>query len=318
MKQLSLFGRCLLVLALFAGTSMGVAQEAYDNLSIEPVGYQQDNPDGGWTLFSDYLLYTPAEYESTGDPFPVLFFLHGAGSRGSDLSKVAKNAPLAQAENGQALPFIIAGPQCKTGKNWSTAAAQEELMQFIREVVDGHNVDPDRIYICGQSMGGRGTWTLLNNNPDYFAAAMPICGGNELSWAGKLVDIPIWVFHGALDKTVAPEYSINMVNAIAQAGGTRIKFTLYPDVGHSSWYRAFKEPDIYDWMLSQVKGQAAPHPYDEFGDLLDGWSDTHDFLDWVMVDNHPWVWCERTANWAKIPYPWLYTDGAWVWFAASS
>ena len=42
-------------------------------------------------------------------------------------------------------------------------------------------VDRDRIYITGLSMGGFATWESLMRHPQMFAAAIPVCGGGDVS-----------------------------------------------------------------------------------------------------------------------------------------
>lgn len=102
-------------------------------------------------------------------------------------------------------------------------------------------------------MGGYGTWDLISRMPETFAAAAPICGGGDENQAEKLIDLPIWVFHGADDTTVPPERSRNMVNAIKAAGGKKIKYTEYPGVGHGSWKPAYADPEFMKWLFSQKK-----------------------------------------------------------------
>jgi predicted peptidase len=41
-----------------------------------------------------YLLALPRGYEETGEPWPLLLFLHGAGERGEDLDLVSVYGPI--------------------------------------------------------------------------------------------------------------------------------------------------------------------------------------------------------------------------------
>ena len=61
----------------------------------------------------------------------------------------------------------------------STRWKPEELIQLVDHVIGKLNVDPERVYVTGLSMGGYGTWRLAATYPDRFAAAVPICGGGE-------------------------------------------------------------------------------------------------------------------------------------------
>jgi dipeptidyl aminopeptidase/acylaminoacyl peptidase len=41
-----------------------------------------------------------------------------------------------------------------------------------------------------------------------------------------------------------------MVDALKTAGGN-VRFTVYPDVGHNAWDRAYADPALYDWLVAQ-------------------------------------------------------------------
>ena len=131
--------------------------------------------------------------------------------------------------------------------------AMTGLLGLIDQWLDKPFVDKHHIYVGGLSMGGMGTFELLRRKPELFAAAFPICGGdntqNAKIYAKK---VPLWVFHGAKDNIVQPEHSIIMVEAIKAAGGNP-KFTLYPNDGHNSWDHAFAEPDLMAWLFSHKK-----------------------------------------------------------------
>jgi predicted peptidase len=99
-------------------------------------------------------------------------------------------------------------------------------------------------------MGGSGTWEFAAAYPDQFAAIVPICGKGEPDDAGKLKGIPVWAFHGALDKTVRLELSQIMVEAIQKAGGNA-KLTIYPNANHNSWTQTYDNPGLYEWLLKQ-------------------------------------------------------------------
>ena len=54
------------------------------------------------------------------------------------------------------------------------------VIKLIESLIKNNNIDSDRIYISGLSMGGYGTFDLVSYRPDLFAAAAPICGGADL------------------------------------------------------------------------------------------------------------------------------------------
>jgi predicted peptidase len=97
-------------------------------------------------------------------------------------------------------------------------------------------------------MGGFGSWRLAADHPDLFAAVAPICGGGKPEDAGKLKDLPIWVWHGTADPTVPVQRSIEMVEAIKKAGGREVRFTTLEHVGHNAWEAAYATPELYQWL----------------------------------------------------------------------
>ena len=104
----------------------------------------------------------------------------------------------------------------------------------------------------GASMGGYATWQLAMSMPDYFAAIVPICGGGMYWNAGRLVNIPIWAFHGEQDTTVFLEESEKMVDAVNRRGGNA-KFTVYPYNGHDAWSDTYSNWEVYEWLLQHRK-----------------------------------------------------------------
>ena len=194
-----------------------------------------------------YLLSLPKEYEQR-DSWPLLLFLHGAGERGDDLNLVKKHGPPKLIEEGQEFPFIVLSPQCPRNRWWEPF----ELAALLDEIVEKYQVDQDRIYVTGLSMGGFGTWSLAAYQPDRFAALVPICGGGEPIMTRLFRPIPAWVFHGAKDPVVPLERSTIMVEAMKKAGGD-VKFTIYPEAGHDSWTDSYANPELYEWLLQQKR-----------------------------------------------------------------
>lgn len=199
-------------------------------------------------LESTFLLYLPDGYVKTEQQWPLLLFLHGIGERGDMLDLVKKNGPPKMIEHGYKFPFIVVSPQCPEDQTWSV----EVLDMLLDEMVLRYHVDPNRIYVTGLSMGGTGTWDLAVAYPERFAAIVPICGETDPEQAGKIKDLPVWVFHGAKDDIHLPEESENMVNAL-KALGSPVIFTLYPEAGHDSWTEAYDSPELWEWLTAQHK-----------------------------------------------------------------
>ena len=125
-----------------------------------------------------------------------------------------------------------------------------ELIEFVRFASTMDNVDPDRVYLMGSSMGGYATWAMLMSTPELFAAAVPICGGG-MAWNAGVLTMPVWAFHGAEDTTVSPCQTREMA-AVLQDRNPEFRCTIYEGVGHDSWTKALSE-DLLRWFLSHRK-----------------------------------------------------------------
>jgi predicted peptidase len=201
-----------------------------------------------------YYLFLPADYEekATKNGSPLFLFLHGAGERGdtpADVQLLKKHGPpklLDEPEFAKSWSCITVTPQCKKNYGWSP----QQLMLLLDSIEKQFKVDKERVYVSGISMGGFGTWMCLNEAPQRFAAAAPICGGAKTEWAAKFKDIPIWNFHGNKDPGVNIALSKNIVEAIRAEGGKKIIFTIYAGAGHDVWTRTYENQLLYDWLFS--------------------------------------------------------------------
>lgn len=207
-----------------------------------------------------YLLALPKGYqEDKGKKWPLMVFLHGAGERGTVLSKVAVHGPPKLVAEGREFPFILISPQCPSGQVWE----KETINALLDHALKEYRADDTRVYLTGLSMGGFGSWAAAAAYPDRFAAVVPICGGGNvievlLPARGKeaaLKSLPIWAFHGDKDTTVKPEESVRMVEAFKKAGNSGIKLTTYSNAGHDSWTETYNNPELYTWFLQHTRPQ---------------------------------------------------------------
>ncbi|MCB1120469.1 MAG: prolyl oligopeptidase family serine peptidase [Verrucomicrobiae bacterium] len=212
-----------------------------------------------------YSLLEPLEVKA-GEKFPLVLCLHG--------SQGATKAPdyLSTPEMRKKHPAFIMAPAAPRNKFWSTGGVPDnvnpeelrkrgmdklesvevELMEALEDVVANYPVDPDRIYITGQSKGGHGTWGTILKNPHRFAAAAPICGPVGTVDMKPLAHLPIWIFHGNADARVDVEVSRRVFKDLLEAGG-QPGYTEFPGVGHSSWIPAYETPYLWDWMFEQSR-----------------------------------------------------------------
>jgi predicted peptidase len=205
-----------------------------------------------------YLLFEPKGYDAaSAKRWPLILFLHGAGERGSNIWKVATHGPPKNVAQNSDFPFIVVSPQCPEGERWSN----DIVLGLLDNVISNLKVDTRRVYLTGLSMGGYGTWDLGLSHPERFAAIVPICGGGQIIDAllagGKraeaLKSLGIWAFHGAKDPTVPLEESQRMVDVLKKIGVRDVKLTVYPEAGHDSWTEAYKNPELYQWLLNHER-----------------------------------------------------------------
>ena len=221
-----------------------------------------------------YRLLLPQNFDNN-KKYPLIIVLHGSGERGSDNEKqlIHGGALFLKEENRNKYPAIVVFPQCQDKNFWSNtqfifnergergmyflnggepSVPMKLLMALTENLQKQFKVRQDQIYVMGLSMGGMGTFEVVNRMPYTFAAALPICGGANPSTAAKLKGTKWWVFHGAKDDVVAPKLSEDMVKAMKR-NSVDVKFTLYPNANHNSWDSAFAEPDLLKWMFAQKR-----------------------------------------------------------------
>jgi predicted peptidase len=153
-------------------------------------------------------------------------------------------------------PAIVLAPQAPEDVVWW--GAELDLVRALLDHVQAtYAVDPKRIYLTGPSMGGFGAWAMTVQQPQRFAAVVPIAGGwdSERDIVPRNIcdikHVPIWVFHSAQDDIVLPKKAQLLVNALKQCG-MEVRFTLYPDADHrESFKRAYDDPELYAWLFEQ-------------------------------------------------------------------
>ncbi len=201
-----------------------------------------------------YLLYLPKDYDAT-KKHQMMLFLHGRGESYGPLSLVAKWGPPKFAAEGDDLPYVLVSPQCPGDDSWSKPTQQQRLIELLDHVVKTHSIDEDHVSLTGLSMGGYGSWRLAADQPQRFSAVVPVCGGGDPADADVLKGLPIWVFHGDQDKAVPIQKSVDMVEVIKQAGGTKIRFTSLEHIGHNCWSAAYATPELFEWIAKQTRGE---------------------------------------------------------------
>ena len=220
-----------------------------------------------------YRELLPENYQPQAK-YPLVLFLHGAGERGADNQAQLTHGAMmfTNPVNREKYPAIVLFPQCPKERFWPFDKQPKDLsdnrifpanypisstLQLVKNLLDQYiaagNVDTDRIYILGLSMGGMGTFDMVCRFPDLFAAAIPICGGihpERLQVAAGKVKFRI--FHGDKDTVVPVEYSRQAYSTLKDCGAD-VEYFEIVGCNHASWDPAFNRPDFLPWLFTQKK-----------------------------------------------------------------
>lgn len=226
-------------------------------------------------------LYVPPEASDSTNPRPLILFLHGAGETGTNnVSQINGNINNLLDEAKARGAFLYA-PQATT-YTWADTTRTSTVMSMIDQALLDYNIDPDRLYVTGLSMGGGGVWNVLNRFDDRIAAGVPIAAvspGPDFE-PSHLVGKPAWAFHARDDATVPSIASRNVVDQILAAASSRaiihaspvdplqtflysheevgINFSEFPRGGHGIWGAVYDTPEMYDWLFAQELMPASP------------------------------------------------------------
>ena len=205
----------------------------------------------------NYRFQKPLNY----DPqvaYPLVVDLHGGAGWGTDNIRQLDGVDhmVASDETRKKYPAFIFIPQIPAGTSWGGIAGLIPKDSLVFEAITAlereYKIDTNRRYVLGHSLGGYGSWYFVSTRPEMFAAAIPFSGEGDPKLASKTVGVPIWAFHGALDKNVPVSGSRDMIAAIKKAGGNP-RYTEFPNTGHGIWEEAENTPGLMDWLFQQKK-----------------------------------------------------------------
>jgi predicted peptidase len=224
-----------------------------------------------------YRLLLPKNF-SEEKQYPLVLFLHGRGEQGNDNETQLVHGSKLFLENysKDEFPAIIIFPQCPKDDYWANVKrdysknglekfkykrlgkptkSMKLVLNLMEDLTKKAYVKKEQIYVGGLSMGGMGTFEIINRKPEMFAAAFPICGGGNPKSVRRYTNkIALWVFQGGNDDVVDPYFSLSMVTALRKKGAN-VKFTYFENDNHNSWDSTFSEPDLMPWLFSNIKNK---------------------------------------------------------------
>ena len=229
----------------------------------------------------NYYSYEPASNE----PLPLVVYLHGNAL--ADLQKVALAAVdgLMQPEFQAVHPCYVLAPTSMKNLNHQAGwdeAERAQVRELIQTYIDSGKIDTNRIYITGNSMGAVGTVNMILDDPEPFAAAMPMCGtvfgiadddavkASFKENAAKLVGaIPVMIVQAETDPVAQAKHS-HVVYDILKELGVDVEAKFYTDeelepygvteFTHAADAMAKYDPALFDWMFKQSKGEQSEIP----------------------------------------------------------
>ncbi len=192
-----------------------------------------------------YRLYVPRKY-TPSSRMPLIVALHGLGqTEDSFFDAYGKKLPELAEQHGYILVAPL-GYRVDGGYGWGVATpptdpvakrsselSELDVMQVLAQARKLYNVDPDRIFLMGHSMGAIGTWKVAAKYPDVWAAIGPFSGQGAPSTVGLMKHLPAFVVHGDNDPTVNVRGSRTMVDAM-KALNVDVTYVEVPGGNHTN------------------------------------------------------------------------------------
>lgn len=210
----------------------------------------------------NYRLLKPKTVEHN-KKYPLILVFHGSGAIGTDnasqMGVLSKMWLLP--ENRDQYPVFVLSPQFPVrssnyhlDKNRNVQVSESnEYLDLVLKSVDSlsktENIDENRIYVMGFSMGGATVMNAISKRPDLFAAAINVSGISEFSNLKEIKNIPLWIVHGGLDTDNRPESNLKFFNEIKESG--QVFFWNYKDKYHNNILSAELIKEIPQWIFKQ-------------------------------------------------------------------
>lgn len=183
------------------------------------------------------LIKVPAGYTKSKS-WPLLVVLHGLGDGPIIVPQIDS--------------MVQIGPFGR-GDMWYRDLGEKDVFECIALAKQIFNINPDRIYLCGFSMGGTGTFELGLRHPDTWAACAPVCGNlDNLELIENGNNLPFWINTGSADRILPAKYSKQAYQQAVKLGFDHWKYTEHEGMGHSFWIDWLK---VEKWLLAHKRIQ---------------------------------------------------------------
>ncbi|MFT5150869.1 MAG: poly(3-hydroxybutyrate) depolymerase, partial [Planctomycetota bacterium] len=181
-------------------------------------------------------------------PKGLFIGMHGGGVGSGDASSSHSSYTRAIEDRDWIgiFPEVIEKTEC----GWTDSGTEEWVLSLVERALDTFDIDPDKVYFGGHSMGGYGSWVLGAHHADRVAALMPSAGaptpiygasGNVISVQKGVVpnlrNVPMCVFQSTDDPKVGPEANQAAVKVVERSrvewgGYENFEYWEVSDKGH--------------------------------------------------------------------------------------
>lgn len=186
---------------------------------------------------------------------PLVIYLHGRHASGNDNQRQLSQAGVQAIEKylrKNAIPAFFLVPQCPEDYEWDgrngKSGYTDKVENLITLYLKTKDIDTNRVYICGASMGACGTWKLLKDNPKLFAAALIASGQAQHEKPSDYTDTPLYVTVGSEERSC---YALKWFTTEIRKAGGNVKFdVLFGQIHRNACDNAFSATRI--WCQSHV------------------------------------------------------------------
>ena len=226
--------------------TLGEMNGRFKNVDVELVEWPEKLQQRLGKLKRIAFVATPVK--TPAGKLPLLISVHGGGGRTMSLQRqLARSAEVKGLRLAELAGKELILLEPNSADSWE-ASSLNTMLDYVLE--KRPEIDRNRVYLMGHSMGGWGTWSWINESPDRFAAAAP-CGfpANDTGDPSRLVQLPIWGMAGGADgdRTTGVK---EMVERLRAAGNVNVKHTEFAGANHSEANAAvFSSVELVEWML---------------------------------------------------------------------
>lgn len=208
-----------------------------------------------------YAIYLPKSYQ-LGRTYPMVVFLNGAGEAGDNHDGLYVHGPAAELKRNKDLAdwaeFIVLAPQSPPGLRWDAPGLPQAVVSLVEHAKRTWQVDADRVYVTGLSMGGAGTWNVALAGPGVFAGIAPISSVEVQpdKMVKAVSGVTVWVICGANDGDCTAG-SRKMAKLLGEHN-IDVILTEIPNGDHFVWGNFYSSKLFYEFLMLHRRGQPAP------------------------------------------------------------